>query len=221
MRKGVWTQEEEAFALKLMEEFKEGRLPDISPKCTIRKLLEKKLHCAGMRISKKFGGQCFGKVPYKNYTKLNTTNAVTDMDELKKLEIDYLVSINAYFLPGDNSDLNNFCTGTTNSTTGSTASTQSLSNDFFSSEQDNINDQHPIFRRRTLFNPFIHLFADEIPPRASSSIVHLDQPIRAYSNGYPHAQVMRYLNLFREDNEETFDDRHYNFDKEELLTMNT
>ena len=63
MRKGVWTQEEEAFALKLMEEFKEGRLPDISPKCTIRKLLEKKLHCAGMRISKKFGGQCFGKVP--------------------------------------------------------------------------------------------------------------------------------------------------------------
>ena len=188
------------------------------------------------------------------------------MDELKKLEIDYLVSINAYFLPGDNSDLNNFCTGTTNSTTGSTASTQSLSNDFFSSEQDNINDQHPIFRRRTLFNPFIHLFADEIPPRASSSIVHLDQPIRAYSNGYPvheqpeitflpphaqpdeafdgresneddddddelddddddeeekHAQVMRYLNLFREDNEETFDDRHYNFDKEELLTMNT
>jgi hypothetical protein len=65
MRKGVWTQEEEAFALKLMEEFKEGRLPEISPKCTIRKLLEKKFHCAGMRISKKFGGQCFGKVTNK------------------------------------------------------------------------------------------------------------------------------------------------------------
>ena len=198
--------------------------------------------------------------------KLNTTNAVTDMDELKKLEIDYLVSINAYFLPGDNIDLNNFCTGTTNSTTGSTtSSTQSLSNDFFSSETDNISDQHPIFRRRTLFNPFVHLFPDEIHPPVTSSIIHLDQPIRAmFSNGFPvhqqaeitfldpitqaddffdgresneddddlneeeeeeeeekQAQVMRYLTMFREDNEESFDDRHYNFDKEELLAMNT
>ena len=62
LRTGVWTGEEEVFASKVIVEFKAGRLPDIDPKCTIRKLLAQKLHCGGMRISKKFGGQCSGKV---------------------------------------------------------------------------------------------------------------------------------------------------------------
>lgn len=86
MRKGVWTQEEEAFALKLIEEFKEGKLPDISPKFTIRKLLEKKLHCAGMRISKKFGGQCFGKVNI-NITKLLHIENFKELKEVNSTTI--------------------------------------------------------------------------------------------------------------------------------------
>ena len=61
-RAGKWTHEEETFAIKLMDEFEAGRLPDIPMKLTLRKLLSQKLQCNKMRISKKFGGRCYGKV---------------------------------------------------------------------------------------------------------------------------------------------------------------
>lgn len=61
-RAGKWTHEEETFATKLMDEFEAGRLPDIPMKQTLRKLLSQKLQCNKMRISKKFGGRCYGKV---------------------------------------------------------------------------------------------------------------------------------------------------------------
>ena len=61
-RAGKWTHEEETFATKLMDEFEAGRLPDIPMKLTLRKLLAQKLQCNKMRISKKFGGRCYGKV---------------------------------------------------------------------------------------------------------------------------------------------------------------
>ena len=65
-RMGKWTIEEEAFAMKLIEEFEAARLPDVPPNCTLRKFLSEKLRCSAMRISKKFGGRCAGKVLLSN-----------------------------------------------------------------------------------------------------------------------------------------------------------
>ena len=200
------------------------------------------------------------------------------MEELKRLEIDFLVSINAYFLPGENCEASSSSNSSTHSTNGLTTAHTSVSNDSISTETDTTAyEQHPAIRRRTLFNPFFHFFPDEMQPAASSaSIIHLDQPIRAmYSNGYPvyeqpniafdaflpsiaqldinddcqhglnkcgtgtdainadgdgdgeegedmagddDTQVLRYQDIFR-DEESFFDDRHYNFDKNELLAM--
>lgn len=61
-RSGKWTIEEEAFAKRLMDEFDAGSLCDVPNGCTKRSFLAHKLRCAPMRISKKFAGQCAGKV---------------------------------------------------------------------------------------------------------------------------------------------------------------
>lgn len=63
-RSGKWTSEEEAFANKLISEFEAGTLMDCMEGCTLRAYLAKRLNCAPMRISKKFAGQCIGKVNY-------------------------------------------------------------------------------------------------------------------------------------------------------------
>ena len=61
-RSGPWTQAEQTYAMKIIDEFEAGRLPEIPPKWTLRLLLSFKLQCPKMRISKKFGGRCRGKV---------------------------------------------------------------------------------------------------------------------------------------------------------------
>ena len=61
-RSGKWTLEEESFAKQLIVNFETGLLKDCSDGCTLRAYLAKKLNCAPMRISKKFAGQCIGKV---------------------------------------------------------------------------------------------------------------------------------------------------------------
>ena len=65
-RSGPWTLEEQIYAMKIMDEFEAGRLPEIPPKWTLRVLLAHKLKCHKMRISKKFGGRCKGKVPFEH-----------------------------------------------------------------------------------------------------------------------------------------------------------
>jgi hypothetical protein len=67
-RKGNWTKEEEEYAAKLIEEFNLGRLTDVEPSYTLRKFLSEKLNCDGMRISRKFGGLCLGKVCLSFYS---------------------------------------------------------------------------------------------------------------------------------------------------------
>ena len=65
-RSGPWTMAEQIYAMKIMDEFEAGRLPEIPPKWTLRVLLAHKLKCHKMRISKKFGGRCRGKVLFGN-----------------------------------------------------------------------------------------------------------------------------------------------------------
>jgi hypothetical protein len=62
LRRGKWTTEEEAYANRLILEFKMGLLP-LTDGTTLRTFLSKLLNCDPMRISKKFvGGNCIGKV---------------------------------------------------------------------------------------------------------------------------------------------------------------
>lgn len=61
-KSGKWTVEEETFAKKLIIDFEAGNLADCADGCTLRAYLSRKLNCAPMRISKKYAGQCIGKV---------------------------------------------------------------------------------------------------------------------------------------------------------------
>jgi hypothetical protein len=61
LRRGKWTQEEESYATRLIQEFKNGLLP-LTDGTTLRTFLSKLLNCDPMRISKKFvGSNCIGK----------------------------------------------------------------------------------------------------------------------------------------------------------------
>jgi len=61
LRRGKWTAEEENYANRLIEEFERGTVTDCENGCTLRAFLSRKLHCAPMRISKKFAGKSIGK----------------------------------------------------------------------------------------------------------------------------------------------------------------
>jgi len=63
-RAGKWTHEEEVFAHNLIQSFESGTLDDCEEGKSLRSYLAKKLHCAPMRISKKFAGKCIGKLIY-------------------------------------------------------------------------------------------------------------------------------------------------------------
>lgn len=65
-RLGQWTREEEAYAEKVAELFKTGRVPNCPEGTTMRALLADLLNCAPMRVSKKFSGErAIGKCSYK------------------------------------------------------------------------------------------------------------------------------------------------------------
>lgn len=57
LRRGKWTQEEERFADHLIQEFEKGTVHGCENGCTLRAFLSRKLHCAPMRISKKYAGK--------------------------------------------------------------------------------------------------------------------------------------------------------------------
>mmetsp|Transcript_42261 Transcript_42261/g.99167 ORF Transcript_42261/g.99167 Transcript_42261/m.99167 type:complete len:220 (+) Transcript_42261:485-1144(+) len=68
LRRGKWTAEEEAYANRLIKEFKAGLLP-LTDGTTLRTFLSKLLNCDPMRISKKFvGGNCIGKQVFRRRT---------------------------------------------------------------------------------------------------------------------------------------------------------
>jgi len=68
LRRGKWTPEEEAYANRLIHEFKAGLLP-LTDGTTLRTFLSKLLNCDPMRISKKFvGSNCIGKQVFRRRT---------------------------------------------------------------------------------------------------------------------------------------------------------
>jgi len=68
-RAGKWSPEEENFANQLIKDFELGTLDDCEEGKSLRSYLAKKLHCAPMRISKKFAGKCIGKLIYSKNPK--------------------------------------------------------------------------------------------------------------------------------------------------------
>lgn len=68
LRRGKWSAEEEAYANRLIMEFKAGLLP-LTDGTTLRTFLSKLLNCDPMRISKKFvGNNCIGKQVFRRRT---------------------------------------------------------------------------------------------------------------------------------------------------------
>lgn len=65
LRRGKWTPQESAYAVRLIHEFRLGTLP-LPPAITLREFLSKTLRCDPMRITKKFeGDNSLRKVVYK------------------------------------------------------------------------------------------------------------------------------------------------------------
>lgn len=94
LRRGKWTVEEEAYANRLIQEFKAGLLP-LTDGTTLRTFLSKLLNCDPMRISKKFvGGNCIGKQVFRRRTadinRLTAEQIQQSRAELSELERRFL-----------------------------------------------------------------------------------------------------------------------------------
>jgi hypothetical protein len=94
LRRGKWTAEEEAYANRLIQEFKAGLLP-LTDGTTLRTFLSKLLNCDPMRISKKFvGGNCIGKQVFRRRTadlnRLTPEQIQQSRAELSELERRFL-----------------------------------------------------------------------------------------------------------------------------------
>jgi len=94
LRRGKWTAEEEAYANRLILEFKAGLLP-LTDGTTLRTFLSKLLNCDPMRISKKFvGSNCIGKQVFRRRTadinRLTPDQIQQSRNELSELERRFL-----------------------------------------------------------------------------------------------------------------------------------
>jgi hypothetical protein len=69
LRAGKWLEEEEQYADLLIALFDQGQLADCVHGMTLRAYLSQKLHCAPMRISKKYAGKGIGKLVYNAKSK--------------------------------------------------------------------------------------------------------------------------------------------------------
>jgi len=67
LRSGKWTQAEETYADILIELFEKGHINEKNGS-TLRSFLSRKLHCAPMRISKKYAGKGIGKMVFLSKT---------------------------------------------------------------------------------------------------------------------------------------------------------
>lgn len=94
LRRGKWTPEEEAYANRLIQEFKAGLLP-LTDGTTLRTFLSKLLNCDPMRISKKFvGSNCIGKQVFRrrgaDVTNMSPAEIEKTRFELSELEKKFL-----------------------------------------------------------------------------------------------------------------------------------
>jgi len=85
LRRGKWTSEEEAYANRLINEFKSGLLP-LTDGTTLRNFLSKLLNCDPMRISKKFvGNNCIGKQVFRR--RVADINRLTP-DQIQQMRVE-------------------------------------------------------------------------------------------------------------------------------------
>jgi len=112
LRRGKWTQEEERFANALIDEFEKGTIQDCENGCTLRAFLSRKLHCAPMRISKKYAGKSIGKHVFlsRNSNNLHSHQQVQLITpKLRRLEFQFHMSLVQEGSPGmqhDNIQMN-------------------------------------------------------------------------------------------------------------------
>ena len=107
LRRGKWTSEEEAYANRLIGEFKSGLLP-LTDGTTLRNFLSKLLNCDPMRISKKFvGNNCIGKQVFRR--RVAEINRITpeqmqqtkmELGELERRFLDRVAQTNRVKAPG-------------------------------------------------------------------------------------------------------------------------
>ena len=120
-RAGKWSPEEENFANKLIKEFELGALDDCEEGKSLRSYLAKKLHCAPMRISKKFAGKCIGKLIYSKNPKQRLEGKLKSKKPSKKS------LINDELLSNSSSDYNR--STSSSSTSGDTNEASEISDD--------------------------------------------------------------------------------------------
>mmetsp|Transcript_1295 Transcript_1295/g.3059 ORF Transcript_1295/g.3059 Transcript_1295/m.3059 type:complete len:517 (+) Transcript_1295:139-1689(+) len=95
LRRGKWNRAEEAYALKLIEEFHAGHLP-LKEGTTLRAFLSGVLRCQPMRVSKKFVGDwAVGRRAFRraNGATRSAEESAKKMTEIKKLEDAFLASL--------------------------------------------------------------------------------------------------------------------------------
>lgn len=85
LRSGKWLREEEAYAELLIDLFEKGHVNDCQNGTTLRAYLSQKLHCAPMRISKKYAGRGIGKMVY--LSKLTSAGVGLPFDQQKQIDI--------------------------------------------------------------------------------------------------------------------------------------
>jgi len=87
LRRGKWGCEEEAFALKLIDEFNGGHLP-LTEGTTLRTFLSEVLRCQPMRVSKKFvGDNSLGRKSFRRSTVARSPDeSSAALVELRRLE---------------------------------------------------------------------------------------------------------------------------------------
>lgn len=92
LRRGKWTMEEENYAKVLIKQFENGTVSNCDNGSTLRAFLSKKLHCAPMRISKKFAGQGIGKHVFLSRASPGSQFA-TARTKLHELEMQFYKSL--------------------------------------------------------------------------------------------------------------------------------
>nr|CCA21960.1 cleavage induced hypothetical protein [Albugo laibachii Nc14] len=95
LRSGKWTNEEEAYTVRIIHYFKLGLL-DIQEGTSLRWYLAKKLNCEAMRVTKKLkGNSSIGKQIYRGsaFTKEKTLKMRRALEELADLKKQFLNSL--------------------------------------------------------------------------------------------------------------------------------
>lgn len=87
LRSGKWLPAEENYALLLVTLFERGVISDcVDGITTLRTYLSQKLHCAPMRISKKFAGRGIGKLVYSSKSSSEQENLPELLERLRVAE---------------------------------------------------------------------------------------------------------------------------------------